>query len=282
MTEIRKYENSKFYYFEDGNILLKAENTIFKVHRGILSCASVVFNDMFEKADGGNTSIPEVSLTESASELELLLNFVYPSPKVRLNWQTIPKLLQLADKYIIKSILDYGKDFLGLHFRENLIISLVVAETHSFSQIYKESFILVVDQLPEYIKMPEFINLSKETIIKLQACWFKYIERLGKLNNLNSCTFIPRRQHTCGERSTHNNKVFDELEKRIKKIQVFPPPPPSEALEDLLDKMKLGYNDDWKIEEYLSRNVEMCLGKFDRLDSESNKRFDKNYLSFDN
>ncbi|CAG8544822.1 13979_t:CDS:1 [Ambispora leptoticha] len=286
MAENKKYENSKVHYFEDGNILLIAESTIFKVHRGILAHSSVVFNDMFKIATEDDARTPEITLAESASELELLLSFMYP-PKVRINWQIIQKLLQLADKYIIESIPNDVKNFLELRFHEKPIVSLIVAEKHSFSQIYKKSFMLVLDELLESINVPNFIDLSKETIIKLQKCWFIYIQGLGQLNDLYSMTFIPRRQHTCGERKAHNSKINDKIEEKLQKIHVFPPPRPSEVLEDLLDlhSLSLGYSDDHIISAYLDRNIEKCLGKFERLDLGYNSKFngksDRNYLSFD-
>ena len=37
----------KGLWFEDGNVVLQAENTVFKLYRGILSRESTVFADMF-------------------------------------------------------------------------------------------------------------------------------------------------------------------------------------------------------------------------------------------
>jgi hypothetical protein len=34
-------------WFEDGTVVLQAEDTVFRVYRGILSANSPVFNDMF-------------------------------------------------------------------------------------------------------------------------------------------------------------------------------------------------------------------------------------------
>lgn len=34
-------------WYNDGNIVLQAEDTLFKVHRGILAQSSFVFQDMF-------------------------------------------------------------------------------------------------------------------------------------------------------------------------------------------------------------------------------------------
>lgn len=69
------------WWFDDGNVVLIAEDTLFRVHRGILSHHSVVFRDMFlipqpeelEKIDG----CPVVHLSDGQRELGVLLSALY-------------------------------------------------------------------------------------------------------------------------------------------------------------------------------------------------------------
>lgn len=69
------------WWFDDGNVVLIADDTLFRVHRGVLSHHSVVFRDMFmipqpeefEQMEG----CPVVHLSDSPRELGVLLGALY-------------------------------------------------------------------------------------------------------------------------------------------------------------------------------------------------------------
>lgn len=69
------------WWFDDGNVVLIAEDTLFRVHRGVLSHNSVVFKDMFlipqpeefEQMEG----CPVVHLCDSQRDLGVLLGALY-------------------------------------------------------------------------------------------------------------------------------------------------------------------------------------------------------------
>ena len=66
-------------WYEDGNVVLQAENTQFKVFRGVLAEASTVFKDMFsfpQPSSSGQELVegcPVVFLTDSAEEVRYML-----------------------------------------------------------------------------------------------------------------------------------------------------------------------------------------------------------------
>ena len=69
-------------WFDDGNIVLIAQDTAFRVHSSILSLKSPVFKDMFsmpQPASGADSfeGCPAVLLTDNPTELADLLDFVY-------------------------------------------------------------------------------------------------------------------------------------------------------------------------------------------------------------
>lgn len=70
-------------WFEDGNIVLQAGGTQFKVYRGILSQSSSVFKDMFslpqppEKDEDLIEGCPIVHLSDSVKEVEHMLEALY-------------------------------------------------------------------------------------------------------------------------------------------------------------------------------------------------------------
>lgn len=76
-------------WFDDGNIVLIAGKTCFKVHRSVLSRYSDVFSDMFsipqpEKPEFSSNSIdgcPTILLHDAPEELEIFLTILYDGYK---------------------------------------------------------------------------------------------------------------------------------------------------------------------------------------------------------
>ena len=67
-------------WFDDGSIILEAEQTQFCVHRSVLAKHSEIFRGMFELAtpdDGNNVNCPVVQLSDRAQDVEHLLNALY-------------------------------------------------------------------------------------------------------------------------------------------------------------------------------------------------------------
>jgi hypothetical protein len=68
-------------WFDDGSVVLKAENTLFRVHRTTLSTHSTVFSDMFGiPHPPGQDEIegcPVVKLPDLANDVGYLLKALY-------------------------------------------------------------------------------------------------------------------------------------------------------------------------------------------------------------
>jgi len=71
------------YWFDDGNVVLQAENTQFRVHRSMLSRHSHVLKDMFEIPQPENTEghiiegCPVVHLYDSSQDVEIVISIFY-------------------------------------------------------------------------------------------------------------------------------------------------------------------------------------------------------------
>ena len=75
------------FSFKDGNIVLIAEDTYFRVHESLLSRDSEVFRDMISLVDPQVTAssdvpqriegCPVVQLTDSAQEISSILSLLY-------------------------------------------------------------------------------------------------------------------------------------------------------------------------------------------------------------
>ena len=75
----------KDLWFEDGNIVLLAQGTGFKVHRSVLARHSTVFKDLFllgsPSADETLDGVAVVSLHDDPHELADLLDVLYNGSK---------------------------------------------------------------------------------------------------------------------------------------------------------------------------------------------------------
>lgn len=82
-AENQLLQRSRFW-FDDGNVILQAENTQFRVHRSLLSMQSSVFKDMFSMPQPMDTATtlnvdrcPIITLSDKASDLEHVLSIFY-------------------------------------------------------------------------------------------------------------------------------------------------------------------------------------------------------------
>jgi len=104
-------------WFDDGNIMLIAENTAFRVYRGILTQKSEVFRDMFavgrpsvsEAIDG----CPFVHLTDTTKDLNLFLEVVVDgttlSKRIKpVTWERVRAMMELGLKYQFDDIYQEG------------------------------------------------------------------------------------------------------------------------------------------------------------------------------
>jgi BTB/POZ domain len=82
-TESQPKPNRSVPWFDDGNIILEAELSQFRVYRGILSAHSVIFKDMFDLAqpsEGENMgSCPVVHLSDRAQDVRIILEVLHNS-----------------------------------------------------------------------------------------------------------------------------------------------------------------------------------------------------------
>ncbi|KAF7973894.1 hypothetical protein HWV62_14032 [Athelia sp. TMB] len=101
-------------WYDDGNIILQAENTRFKVYRGILMENSTVFRDMFSmpQPSTGETDMVEgcslVRLHDSAEEvgymLDALFRHRYLTSDDKMTFPVLAALLCLGRKYNIRKM----------------------------------------------------------------------------------------------------------------------------------------------------------------------------------
>ncbi|KAJ3502902.1 hypothetical protein NLJ89_g8682 [Agrocybe chaxingu] len=107
-----KVKRSK-YWFDDGNVVLQAENTQFRVHRSMMAHHSKVFKDMFgmpqpeQAQDAMVDGCPVVILGDEPRDVELVLAVFYDNVKAldfrkKMTVFQLGAYLQLGKKYEIE------------------------------------------------------------------------------------------------------------------------------------------------------------------------------------
>lgn len=80
-TDAGELERHPLLWYDDGNIVLRAQNTAFRVHRSLLGRHSPVFKDLFAfaqpSADDEIDGVPVVELHDSHFELADFLDVLY-------------------------------------------------------------------------------------------------------------------------------------------------------------------------------------------------------------
>ncbi|PIL26490.1 hypothetical protein GSI_12248 [Ganoderma sinense ZZ0214-1] len=107
------------FWFDDGNIVLVAQHTGFRIYRGLLAAQSTVFADMFASATSAANEVlegcPVVHLTDPEDDLVYLLRILLPTsptcyrtpdPEIIHSFDEIFGVVRLAHKYHIQPIED--------------------------------------------------------------------------------------------------------------------------------------------------------------------------------
>ncbi|KAJ7636400.1 hypothetical protein FB45DRAFT_741793 [Roridomyces roridus] len=111
-TQVQALQRSTDLWFPNANLILRAENTLFRVLSDILAARSSVFRDMvtFPQPDEETEVLegcPVVCIHDSAAEAEVFLKAVFDSsffmpPPSKVEFNTVIGVLRLAHKYDVE------------------------------------------------------------------------------------------------------------------------------------------------------------------------------------
>ncbi|KAH8101956.1 hypothetical protein BXZ70DRAFT_1007185 [Cristinia sonorae] len=141
-----EYQRGEVWY-EDGNVVLIAEGTTFRVHRGVLSQRSDAFRDMFAVISGSQPvdaemweGCPVVHLSDRKYELKHMLTALYDGKqyfnvRAKLDLVVASTMLQLGMKYQIDDIKQEAIECLSYRFPSRLGYFADLAKGVSYKHI---------------------------------------------------------------------------------------------------------------------------------------------------
>ncbi|CAB4396194.1 unnamed protein product [Rhizophagus irregularis] len=279
-----KTQQSTVHYYEDGDILVTVQHTVFRLHQNFLAMASRVFEDMFAYAtksdinNDNNNNVSCLTLTDtSAAAFENLLTFLYPRKYIRINWENVASFLEIGDKYEIVVVIGASEEFLQCHYMENPLIAFALADQYDFKFVYKESSKLVLNNLPRFKTSPDFHKLSYRASSSLLSKHLDYILAIGNLSELN----IQEYRHNCSYSVTHGEYIQRIFAERIKSVQGFPVVSPTNLYEiffkfeeddDRFDNCQKRF-----LKTYLPGIFSSHFGNFEPLNNDKNKHNVEHY-----
>ncbi|KAJ6546829.1 hypothetical protein B0H19DRAFT_1162680 [Mycena capillaripes] len=176
------------FNFPDADIAFRSgDQIIFRVHIRNLETHSDGFPPSAFCAPGGEV----VNLTEPATTLELLFQYMYPQRQPDLNEIELPLLAELAEaveKYQVYSAMDICKIFMGNGLQDNPLTVLNYAVRHGYRDIADEAAPLTVS-LPLEEVGTHMYQMYMGSWLRYYGEWQKILEvacaegwRIGQAN----------------------------------------------------------------------------------------------------
>ncbi|RUS29777.1 hypothetical protein BC938DRAFT_480254 [Jimgerdemannia flammicorona] len=188
------------HYYDDGDVALISQSTVFKVHSVLLRLACNFFkvrlsDDWSSDSERALDSLKGDVLCkareckhhiimhdEDPADISLLLSVIYPNHNWQLSWKNIGTLWRLADKYIAETLLRELQVFANREFHAAPLTALWLAEKYVNETIYQKASTYVINDINEYVEKPLFAQLSVETRCKLYMRRLKIWEDLMDIN----------------------------------------------------------------------------------------------------
>jgi hypothetical protein len=203
-------KKSQLHYYQDGDILIYAEDTYFCVHKIILSMASPTLLSIIEQREN---ALPLINLPDiSASTIEIALSIIYPRYFLMPTWNNVDALLQLASDYVINKIYVACVAFLDQNYKQNPMYTFYLADKYQFSYLFQETSKLVLDKFPEYQEETAFKRLPMATQLELEKRYLNFSHSFARLSIKH---FISTYKHICGNSAFHNKELNQEIEPRV-------------------------------------------------------------------
>ncbi|PVF91328.1 hypothetical protein CPB86DRAFT_878583 [Serendipita vermifera] len=176
--EARKHHS---LFFEDGTLLLQVENTIFKVHRSILSRYSTVIRDLIDESNGisHDNNTEEICLILNGDSLigwELLLGLQYNGPRITSDGfigEDLLSILTITHKYDMQEIQrDVIKELEKNSTYGGLIDLIVASKIVNSDEIYRDAIRRLI-ALKESLKLEQAKRIGAEATFSIMQAEMK-------------------------------------------------------------------------------------------------------------
>ncbi|KAF9508674.1 hypothetical protein BS47DRAFT_1350143, partial [Hydnum rufescens UP504] len=95
--------------YDDGDVILRAGDTDFKVHMFLLRLSSPFFKSMFSLPQPklGSSEIPVIPMDEDATHLDFVLRTIYPGKRPQAtSIEQAQQIFEIADKLEIECVIE--------------------------------------------------------------------------------------------------------------------------------------------------------------------------------
>ncbi|RIA86334.1 hypothetical protein C1645_779902 [Glomus cerebriforme] len=268
-------KKSVLHYYNDGDLLIFADNTSFRVHKSILKLAAPkLLQKQEQENDLSSINVPDVS----ASIMDIALSIIYPRYFVMPTWANVDALLSLASIYTINKVYVAGVTFLDLNFKKNPMYTFYLADKYKLSFLFEETSKLVLDRFPKYKEETAFKRLPLEVQSELIARHMNYIHSFA---NLSVNHFISTYQHKCSNVALHNKELNQEFEFRALSLVDQPNKSPSTVWSMMHAPVNvtdgISCNNQF-MSEHLPKMLKDIFGNFKCLDVDKDEENPKHYI----
>ncbi|RPD57425.1 hypothetical protein L226DRAFT_554217 [Lentinus tigrinus ALCF2SS1-7] len=167
------------YYFEDGNLIILVENTLFRVFRSTFTRHSAVFRDLFNlprpvggSAEGLDDDNPLHFSGISAVDFERLLWILYPTSSNYGEWKARnldewTSILSLATRWEFNDIRTLAIRQLQTLDGISPVDKVVLGREYEFSGRWVLSAYIALCERSEPLSIPEASRLGLETAMRI-------------------------------------------------------------------------------------------------------------------
>ncbi|TCD63692.1 hypothetical protein EIP91_005097 [Steccherinum ochraceum] len=143
------YKRSENFWLRDGNVILVAEKTAFRVHQSVLERKSVVFQDMFgvpqpEEAETLE-ECPLVHVSDTAEDITHMLSVLYDGDRflnmnTSISMKMVFALLQLGIKYQIDYLRDEAISVLEVIYPPSFAKYVLYQQSNSTLRVTEQTY----------------------------------------------------------------------------------------------------------------------------------------------
>ncbi|CAL1711783.1 unnamed protein product [Somion occarium] len=225
------------YYFEDGNLIILVENTLFRVFRSTFTRHSATFSDLFDLPPANCEGTVEGSVDWNpiilsgilVVDFERLLWVLYPPSYGIHKASTIGEwlsILDLATRWEFTSVRELAiRELQTLHVSP--VDCIAICQKYDIANSWTLAAYVSLCERPEPLTMSEANQIGLETVVRIA----EIRERLRSTNSLTNyrtptCAALRRTEHVsgAGSKTTVSGRLQWDIGESFLDQARIPPP----------------------------------------------------------